>query len=402
MWKKKSNIGKEKEMRDDIYKERITINYDNFFPFLDMELKWNSKKELRFSVHFKPNQKLKYLNNGSCHTRCCMKAIPSGVIKRLAKLTSREGNLKAKMDNLYPNHAEALRKAGLAPKEFPTLEEVGSNSKSSEEIKKKRRLRKFTRQIFFCVGVSKAFEGKNAIHIIIKKLRDKHNLKWLRTSMSYHKFANLSEMFASDVNKKLMEGIGSKDFDTLKCNCYSTKVDGKCIFNLECRKSIVVYKAECKECGMHYIGNTQQKLKSRMNQHFIEAKNLVNKGKPSDSFAAHFASHFENKDKNNKNIEIKDIRNLIKMSILWKGKPISCNKSFGKLNCYLCMNERIQILKSIRRDMNSKERRLINNNTEIFGSCRHKTKFHRYTNCLSSADDGLDPEKSEQSIPRSP
>ena len=142
-----------------------------------------------------------------------------------------------------------------------------------------------------------------------------------------------------------------------------------------------------------------------MNQHFIEAKNLVNKGKTSDSFAAHFASHFENKKKN---VEVKDIRNLIKMSILWKGQPISCNKSFGKLNCYLCMNERIQILKSIRRDANSKVRRLINNNTEIFGSCRHKTKFHRYTNYLSSADDGhSSPEKSEQvltklSLPRTP
>ena len=71
-----------------------------------------------------------------------------------------------------------------------------------------KRVRNFTRQIFFCVGVSKAFQGKHAIHVILKKLRDKCNLKWLSISMSYHKFANLSEILAGDLNNKLMEGIG--------------------------------------------------------------------------------------------------------------------------------------------------------------------------------------------------
>ena len=113
--------------------------------------------------------------------------------------------------------------------------------------------------------------------------------------MSYHKFANVSEIFVGDFNAKLMKGIGSKDFDQLDCNCYSSKVDGECIFNSEWRKSIVVYKAECKVCGMHYIGNTQKKLKTRLSQHFNETKKLVNKGKTSDSFATHFGSHFEEK-----------------------------------------------------------------------------------------------------------
>ena len=70
-----------------------------------------------------------------------------------------------------------------------------------------------------------------------------------------------------------------------------------------------------------------------MSQHFNQTKNLVNRGKISDSFANHFASHFEEKNKGKrKQIAIKDVRNLVKMSILWGEKPIYCNKSFGKLN----------------------------------------------------------------------
>ena len=76
----------------------------------------------------------------------------------------------------------------------------------------------------------------------------------------------------------------------------------------------MVYEAECKECRMHYIRSTQQKLKASMGQNFIETKNLVNRGKSSDSFAAHVASYFEGKyTKKVENIAIKDVRNLVKI-----------------------------------------------------------------------------------------
>ena len=92
-------------------------------------------------------------------------------------------------------------------------------------------------------------------------------------------------------------------------------------------------------------------MKARIGKHFNETKNLVNKGKTSDSFAGHFAMHLEDKMKGkDKNVTINDVRNMVKMSILWGGKAISCNKSFGRLNCYLCMYERISILESIRKD----------------------------------------------------
>ena len=133
-----------------------------------MELKWNGRGDLRFFVHFKPNQKLKYLNDGSCHTKCCLKAILRDVIKRLAKLTSKTNeNLESTSNELYSKHAEALRRAGIAPKEFPLLNEVEGELNENND-KEKKRVRNFTSQIFFCVGVSKAFQGKHAIHVTFK------------------------------------------------------------------------------------------------------------------------------------------------------------------------------------------------------------------------------------------
>ena len=221
------------------------------------------------------------------------------------------------------------------------------------KIKKKRR-REFSRQTFFCAGVSDVFRNKYAIHVLIKQLRQKHNLKWLRLLMSYHKFPNMGENLQGDLTSKLMEGIGLNDFQKLKCNCNkNTKMNGECIYGDNCRASMVVYKAESKCCGKVYVDNTQQKLKIRMGQHFLETKNLANgNGKISDTFAKHFASHLKEKMEKGDLRKAKtcDVRDLVKMSILWEGNPISCNKSFGKISCQLCMNERIEILKQIKSD----------------------------------------------------
>ena len=35
----------------------------------------------------------------------------------------------------------------------------------------------------------------------------------------------------------------------------------------------------------------------------------------------------------------------------------------------------------------------INSNSEIYGACRHRPKFHRYTCCSPSADEGQSPER---------
>ena len=110
--------------------------------------------------------------------------------------------------------------------------------------------------------------------------------------MSYHRFSNLGQAFQGDLSGKLTKNVQSEDFARLKCNCNKTSlVNGECAYGGDCRASIVVYKAECKECKMCYLGNTQQKIKLRINQHLGEVCRLVNTGQTSDSFARHFAQH---------------------------------------------------------------------------------------------------------------
>jgi hypothetical protein len=99
----------------------------------------------------------------------------------------------------------------------------------------------------------------------------------------------------------------------------------------------VVYKATCKICDESYIGQTQQKLKDRMGQHLNDMKKLVTKGIKSDSFVSHFTYHCKKGVKPTSD----ELRKMMKVKIIWQGNVIS---SFGKLNCFLCMQERIKIL----------------------------------------------------------
>ena len=68
--------------------------------------------------------------------------------------------------------------------------------------------------------------------------------------MSYHRFTNLSEAFAGYIVSKWNKNIISKDSKDLTCNYnVSSIIDGKCVFNIGCRKSVVIYKDMCKAAG---------------------------------------------------------------------------------------------------------------------------------------------------------
>ena len=140
-----------------------------------------------------------------------------------------------------------------------------------------------------------------------------------------------------------MKGIGSADFDKLPCNCSKKcKKDGICAYNNDCRSSMAVYEVNCKVCDKINIGNSQQKIKKRMEKHFNDVKKLVEKGEKSNSFANHFAEHFEPESK----VTASMVREITSTRILWQGNPINCMKTFKKLNCTLCSNERMEIVKA--------------------------------------------------------
>jgi hypothetical protein len=118
-----------------------------------------------------------------------------------------------------------------------------------------------------------------------------------------------------------------------------------------------------------YWTNTT-KTKELNGQHLNDMKKLVTKGVKSDSFMSHFAYHCKKGVKPTSD----ELRKMMKVKIAWQGNAISCMKSFGKLNCSLCMWERIEILHTTCQE----EWRIINHCNEIYGSCRHKTRFHRF------------------------
>ncbi len=106
------------------YKAVGTTN-KNYFPFLDIEMYWSPEGNLQFRVHLKENQVLKYLNHGSTHTDACFAAIPTGVMKRLASLTTRTEESA---------HAKTLKKANPAPDIFPTLGKILDNQQMDPAV----------------------------------------------------------------------------------------------------------------------------------------------------------------------------------------------------------------------------------------------------------------------------
>ena len=102
--------------------DRVQIVTNDEFPFLVMKMSWSPERNLQFGVFRKKVQHLKYVRQESTHTPGTLRTIPSGVLNCLAKLTSRNPSIHAEaVDKIYPNHVNALCKAGLAPPIFPTM-----------------------------------------------------------------------------------------------------------------------------------------------------------------------------------------------------------------------------------------------------------------------------------------
>ena len=105
------------------------------FPFLDMKMSWSLEGDLQFGVFRKTGQQLKKFGQESTHTPVTLRAIPSGVLNHLAKLTLINPSIRSEVvDKIYPDHANALRKAGLAPPNFPTMRDLWINQDENGDI----------------------------------------------------------------------------------------------------------------------------------------------------------------------------------------------------------------------------------------------------------------------------
>ena len=284
------------------------------------------------------------------------------------------------IQSLYLDHYAALEKSRLTPKIAPTLQQIWKLDKEQQKKKDendadpekaRKRIKDAKRNVYFVIAFSK-FWAKYPLHRTIQRLSNIHGLKWLRTRMAYSRYTNLREGFQGIISTKLNENLVSLDFLKKPCDCRPcTKRHGFCAYNNQCKVPCVVYKATCLKTGAVYIGNTQQFFKERMNGHYQDVRSLVRHNVLSDSFARSFARHFKPKSQ----IKADEVRKLVNMRVLWEGNPVTLSKSFAKSTCRLCMKERMTIF-AMSRDKNVC---LINSFSEIYGACRHKPKFHRFS-----------------------
>jgi hypothetical protein len=91
-----------------------------------------------------------------------------------------------------------------------------------------------------------------------------------------------------------------------------------------------------------------------------------------DAFAKHFADHCRECINSN---EVKNkIKTIMTPSILWQGDRITCMKSAMTPKCKICTVERKEILHRMRSDRS----KIINDNSDIFSSCKCKCRFHKF------------------------
>eukprot|EP00957_Ditylum_brightwellii_P166890 12702555-Ditylum_brightwellii.AAC.1 len=97
-----------------------------------MKMCWDEESgDMHFLVFWKPNQALKYVDKNSAHRATTFKAIANGVFTHLARLTLKiAANQEARIDDIYPDYAEALFTADLVPPtDFPTFKELWNDDK---------------------------------------------------------------------------------------------------------------------------------------------------------------------------------------------------------------------------------------------------------------------------------
>ena len=75
----------------------------------------------------------------STHTPGTVLAIPSGALNHVAKLASRKPFLNYEgVDKIYPDHANALCKASLAPPNFPAMGDLWRNQIEKLDIENEK------------------------------------------------------------------------------------------------------------------------------------------------------------------------------------------------------------------------------------------------------------------------
>jgi hypothetical protein len=68
------------------------------------------------------------------------------------------------------------------------------------------------------------------------------------------------------------------------------------------------------------------------------------------------------------------LKTIVTPTIIWQGDSIRCAKTARTLQCKICMTERKEILHRFRTDKS----KIMNDNSDIYSSCKCKGRFHRF------------------------
>eukprot|EP00957_Ditylum_brightwellii_P042280 3202171-Ditylum_brightwellii.AAC.1 len=102
-----------------------------------------------------------------------------------------EKNKTMTIDEVYPEHMEALQKAGLTSKKFPRLEDLQLKEDDRKNNKEEEtNERADFRTIYFVLSHSKSW-GNSTVTKTIKQLKKQYKLIWLRVQMAYSCFPNI-------------------------------------------------------------------------------------------------------------------------------------------------------------------------------------------------------------------
>ena len=187
--------------------------------------------------------------------------------------------------------------------------------------------------------------------------------------------------------EKIMKGILDINEMDRPCNCDKRLKKGNfCWWGGNCRQATVVYELLCKETKKSYIGKTQRYFKTRTMEHVHDVWKVIVSGRAkfgenwygsggysgADAFAKHFA-HLCRDCRNYNEVRAK-MKEIMQPQIVWKGERIQCMKSARTSRCKLCMKERREILKRYQ----DGRKQLINDNSDIFSSCKCEAKFHKF------------------------
>jgi hypothetical protein len=164
-----------------------------------------------------------------------------------------------------------------------------------------------------------------------------------------------------------MKNVESEDYRDHPCNCPGQE----CRFGNVCRKALIVYKVTILRTGKYYIGATSQTLKKWVAGHLPSARQFLRNGTRSSTLAILLAQMWQQSNDSIPSAGM--LCDELSCSILWQGDPFSCSKTLGKLSCKLCQKERVALLRHSWMD----ESNMMNDCSELHGSCSHTARFHR-------------------------